>query len=142
MDLSFRELVLCLASLLIAPAMLLASCFLLAAPFSAAAPLDHLVTDLPGLLKPLPSKAYAGLVHVPARRYNYSWGGSAGVSPAVDAFYWYSESEKAPEEDPLILWLQGGPGGSSLFGGFVEMGPLKLDDRFGVSENGDPKIVP
>ncbi|CAE7563263.1 SCPL27 [Symbiodinium sp. CCMP2456] len=109
--------------------MLRASCFLLAAAFSAGAPLDHLVTDLPGLLEPLRSKAYAGLVHVPARRYNCSWGGGAGVSPAVDAFYWYSESERAPEEDPLILWLQGGPGGSSLFGGFVEMGPLKLDDR-------------
>ena len=110
-------------------AMLRTCCFLLAAAFSAGAPLDHLVTDLPGLLEPLPSKAYAGLVHVPARRYNCSWGGGEGVSPAVHTFYWYSESEKAPGEDPLILWLQGGPGGSSLFGGFVEMGPLKLDDR-------------
>ena len=34
---------------------------------------------------------------------------------------------------PLLLWLQGGPGGSSIFGLFVENGPL------GVDENGKGK---
>lgn len=28
-----------------------------------------------------------------------------------------------PENAPVVLWLQGGPGGSSMFGLFVEHGP-------------------
>lgn len=40
-------------------------------------------------------------------------------------FYLFVESTHAPKEDPLVLWLNGGPGCSSLGGGaFSELGPF------------------
>ncbi len=31
--------------------------------------------------------------------------------------------------EPVVLWLQGGPGGSSLFGLFVEHGPFRVTEK-------------
>jgi len=40
-------------------------------------------------------------------------------------FWWLYGSEAANRtEVPLVMWLQGGPGGSSLFGDFLEIGPV------------------
>ncbi|TMW60629.1 hypothetical protein Poli38472_000671 [Pythium oligandrum] len=45
------------------------------------------------------------------------------------AFYFYAESQSdKPEEDPVLLWLNGGPGASSLAGCFTENGPLLVND--------------
>ena len=39
-------------------------------------------------------------------------------------FYWFFTSKGNPETDPVVLWLQGGPGCSSLGDGlFLEHGP-------------------
>lgn len=40
--------------------------------------------------------------------------------------YLFFESEGDPAKDPLIMWTNGGPGASSFFGSFSELGPYYL----------------
>ena len=43
--------------------------------------------------------------------------------------YMFVESEGDPSVDPVILWSNGGPGASSMFGLMAELGPLLLNDQ-------------
>uniref|UniRef100_A0A1A8C1D9 Carboxypeptidase n=1 Tax=Nothobranchius kadleci TaxID=1051664 RepID=A0A1A8C1D9_NOTKA len=53
------------------------------------------------------------------------------VRPGAHMFWWlyYAESQASQYKDlPLVMWLQGGPGGSGTgFGNFEEIGPLNRD---------------
>ncbi|GLD91682.1 hypothetical protein PINS_up000215 [Pythium insidiosum] len=50
-----------------------------------------------------------------------------------EAFYFFAESQsESAQSDPVLLWLNGGPGASSLAGCFSENGPLLVNDD-GVS---------
>ena len=57
----------------------------------------------------------------------------AGYVPANETdtnhlYYWFFESQTEPKpETPLILWLNGGPGASSLMGLLLENGPFTLN---------------
>ncbi|KAJ3703929.1 hypothetical protein LUZ61_007634 [Rhynchospora tenuis] len=47
------------------------------------------------------------------------------VKTGKSLFYYFTEAEEEPEEKPLTLWLNGGPGCSSIGGGaFTELGPF------------------
>lgn len=52
--------------------------------------------------------------------------GTLPVSSQAGLFYWFVESEKNEPETPLVLWLNGGPGASSLYGFFLENGPYEV----------------
>lgn len=74
------------------------------------------VDALPGWDKPLFSKTYAGYIEV----------GSKDNATKMFEHYLFFESEGNPEKDPLIMWTNGGPGASSFFGSFSELGPYFL----------------
>lgn len=49
-------------------------------------------------------------------------------------FFWYFPAKVDPAKAPVVLWLQGGPGGSSLFGLFAENGPVSVNSNTGQLE--------
>ncbi|RZF41060.1 hypothetical protein LSTR_LSTR002692 [Laodelphax striatellus] len=60
-------------------------------------------------------KSYAGFFRVRV-------GQKKGTESCL--FFWYFPAEVNPENAPVVLWLQGGPGASSLVGLFQEIGPF------------------
>ena len=41
-----------------------------------------------------------------------------------ELFYWFFRHDD--ESKPVVLWMNGGPGSSSMFGLFLENGPLRV----------------
>ncbi|XP_037527850.1 lysosomal protective protein [Rhipicephalus sanguineus] len=44
-------------------------------------------------------------------------------------FYWFVASQGTPEKDPVLLWLDAGPGCSSMVTMFKEHGPFRVADK-------------
>ncbi|KAI9402597.1 hypothetical protein POPTR_001G291450v4 [Populus trichocarpa] len=80
---------------------------------SDAAASKSIIKSLPGFDGNLPFVLETGYIGV-------------GELEAVQLFYYFIESERSPKDDPLVLWLTGGPGCSALSGIIYEIDALHI----------------
>lgn len=73
-------------------------------------PLQDLMTSFPGFPDRPAFAVFSGFLDIPD-------------SNGRSLHYVFVESQNSPETDPLLLWLNGGPGCSSMLGLFYEHGP-------------------
>ncbi|KAF3066574.1 Carboxypeptidase S1 like protein A [Daldinia childiae] len=66
--------------------------------------------------------SYAGYVKFPP---NYMRNISQDYP--INTFFWYFKSQNDPQSSPLIIWMNGGPGASSMYGLFTENGPCYIN---------------
>ncbi|XP_798670.2 lysosomal protective protein [Strongylocentrotus purpuratus] len=71
------------------------------------------VTNLPGLKTQPTFRHYSGYLN---------------ASGEDRLHYWFVESENDPANDPVVLWMNGGPGCSSMDGMLSELGPFHVNN--------------
>ncbi|KAF9326434.1 hypothetical protein BGZ91_001935 [Linnemannia elongata] len=92
---------------------------------------EHRVGPLPWAAGEDPIlESYAG--NFPIRQ----WTKKDGSKADAEMFYWFFPALKPKVKNPpLIIWLQGGPGASSMIGLFYETGPIHVTEDLKLMRN-------
>ncbi|KAL3488298.1 Alpha/Beta hydrolase protein [Aspergillus germanicus] len=79
----------------------------------------------PGICETTPGvRSYSGYVHLPPGTLN-----DLGLDQEypINTFFWFFESRNDPKNAPLSIWMNGGPGSSSMIGLMQENGPCRVN---------------
>lgn len=57
------------------------------------------------------------------------------LNDSDDIFYWMFRSRSQNDDDPLAIWLTGGPGCASELAVFFENGPFNINDDLSLRKN-------
>ncbi|XP_030942297.1 serine carboxypeptidase-like 18 isoform X2 [Quercus lobata] len=87
---------------------------------------QSIIKTLPGFAGELPFKLETGYI-------------GAGEMDEVQLFYYFIESGRSPKDDPLMLWLTGGPGCSGFSALVYEIGPLSFN--YANSSGNKPRFL-
>lgn len=79
-----------------------------------------LITHLPNLMEKPNFRQYSGYLR---------------ASPTHQLHYWFVESQRSPNGDPVVVWFNGGPGCSSMEGLLREHGPFIVQDNTSLVRN-------
>eukprot|EP01018_Ginkgo_biloba_P025460 Gb_33476 [translate_table: standard] len=93
--------------------------------YAEATPANARLTSVPGYNGSLPSEQYAGYVTVDEAHGKY-------------LYYYFVTSQGNAAKDPVVLWLNGGPGCSSFDGFIYEHGPFSFE--VGEESGSMPKL--
>jgi len=74
------------------------------------------------------ANSYSGSVQSPHCTRTRLTNSYLDVGNGRDLFFYFFESRSKPSEDPVIMWINGGPGCSSALGLFMELGPCSVKD--------------
>jgi cathepsin A (carboxypeptidase C) len=101
---------------------------LLFTPFVAALPSEDLVEELPSFGK-TPTPHYSGYLDASKGCDIFTNG------PVCNIHYWFAFAADDAVSKPVVLWLNGGPGSSSILGFLQEQGPLLVNATGGFMVN-------